>query len=452
MQRGLSLNDRYALAFAQGYNRQQDLGANLLRSSSSLENPNVDIWRALAGHAPGERKPVNDETALTLAAVYACNRVLAESIASLPIGLFRIMPDGDIEPADNRPENSLVAINPSGDSNLYTSYTFRSTGQFHLGMRGNFYARIYRDGRYGARELRIIHPDYCRPFFDPTNGKLFYEVLPNPSMGYVGKREILTPDEILHVAALGSDGICGRSPISILRDTISIGLSNRDYVLQIHQNGGRVRGALKHPGKLTQEDVESLRTNFVSAVNTGKFPMLQSGVEFQAISLTPADAEFINTAKITTSDIARAYRIPPHMIGDLERATFSNIEHQSIEFVKNTLLPWLKNWEAELNRKILPLSLQSTHFFRFNVEGALRGDLRARMDSYTKAIQWGILNRDEVRALENRNKIPGGLGEEYLTPLNMAILGQEPDPNNDPNANNSTDPNNGSAQGSTGGQ
>lgn len=445
-QRVLTLNDRYALAFAQGYNRQADLGAQLRSGTSTLENPSVDLWRALAGYAPGERKPVTDETALTLAAVYACNRVLSEAFASLPVGLFRITPEGDTEPATNRPEHKLVSINPSGESDLYTSYTFRSTGQFHLGMRGNFYARIRRDGRGGARELRILHPDCVRPFFDHQTGKLFYEVTPNPSMGYPGEREILYPYEIFHVPALSSDGIMGRSPISVLRDTISIGLSNRDYVLQIHQQGGRVRGALKHPGKLGPEGVQSLRDNFKGAINSGAFPVLENGVEFQAISLTPADAEFINTAKITTADIARAYRIPPHMIGDLERATFSNIEHQSIEFVKNTLLPWLKNWEAELNRKLLPIDLQATHFFRFNVEGALRGDIRARMEAYTKAIQWGILNRDEVRELENRNRIPDGLGEKFLTPLNMAILGEEPDPNDGGDPNSDTNPDNGTAQ------
>lgn len=449
MSRGqtLSINDRYRLAFAQGYNRAQDLSAEF-RSTGSASLKNVPDWllQSIFGYLPGSKvTEVNDERALTLAAVYACNRVLADSIASLPIGLYRITPDGDTQPADRRPEHRLVAITPS---DLYTSYNFRSTGQFHLGLRGNFYARIRRDGRGGARELRILHPGCVRPFFD-KNGDLWYEITPNPAMGYPptgDKKEIIRPDDILHIPALSTDGVVGRSPLQVLRETIAIGLSNRDYVLQIHEQGGRVRGALKHPGKLGPEAVADLRENFVNAVNSGRFPMLENGVEFQAISLTPADAEFINTAKITTTDIARAYRIPPHIIGDLERATFSNIEHQSLEFVKHTLLPWIKNWEAELNRKLLPLDLQDTHFFRFNVEGLLRGDIRARMEAYTKAIQWGILNRDEVRELENRNRIPDGLGEIFLTPLNMAPLTEEtiegqanPDNQQTPDGNGTTE-------------
>jgi HK97 family phage portal protein len=406
----MTINERY----------RQELYAQRSGQSSGLENPSRWLSDIFGGNASKSGVAVNDETALTLAAVYACNRVLSDSLASLPVGLYRTEPDGDVRPADNRSENRLMAVSPS---EMYTSYTFRSTLQFHLGLRGNAYARIIRDGRGGARELRIVHPDYCRPLFH--QGKLYYEVTPNPHYGESGKREVLYPYEVLHVAALSMDGIIGRSPIALLRDTIGVGLSNRDYVANIQKNGGRLRGYLKHPQKLTAEQVSNVRANFKDPINRGEFPILENGLEFSTVSLSPADAEFINTANLTTLDIARAYRIPPHMIGDLSRATFSNIEHQALEFVKHTLLPWIKNWEQELNRKLLPNDLQSTHFFRFNVEGMLRGDIKSRMEAYTKAIQWGILNRDEVRALENRNRIPDGLGEIFLTPLNMAPLTDE---------------------------
>jgi HK97 family phage portal protein len=202
-------------------------------------------------------------------------------------------------------------------------------------------------------------------------------------------------------------------------------LGNRNFISKIQKRGGRVDGVLRHPNKLSPEAVGDLRENFKGALQTGNFPILQNGVEYQSISLTPMDAEFINTHKLTARDVAAAYRVPLHMINDLERATFSNIEHQSLEFVKNTLLPWIKNWEEELNRKLLPADVQDSHFFRFNVEGMLRGDFRTRMDGYARAIQWGILNRDEVRDLENRNKIPDGAGEIFITPLNMAPLTEE---------------------------
>lgn len=390
-------------------------------ATSSLENPSSWFIDWASGGYSSSGVAVNDESALTYAAIYACNRVLADSLASLPVGLFRTTADGDIMPAYKRAEHKLVAVNPSGDSNLYTSHTFRSTLQFHLGLRGNAFARLLRDGRGGVRKMRIIHPSLVRPFF--SNGELFYEV--GQDTTFNTEREILLPDEILHLAALSTDGINGRSPISLLKDTIGIGLGNRDYISKIQKRGGRVEGFLKHPNKLTTEQVDGLRTNFKGAMQRGDIPLLENGAEYTAVSLTPNDAEFINTHKLTVRDIASVYRVPLHMIGDLERATFSNIEHQALEFVKHTLLPWIKNWEAELNRKLLPYDLQESHFFRFNVEGLLRGDIKSRMEAYTKAIQWGILNRDEVRALENRNRIPDGLGEIFLTPLNMAPLTEE---------------------------
>lgn len=421
----MTINEKYAL-----------LRAGELRSNStSLENPANWLLDWATGGYSQSGVAVTEETALTLSAVYACNRVLAESIAQLPISLYRRSESGEVLKADRRPENKLLATSPSP---FYTSYKFRETLQFHLGMRGNAYSKIYRDGRGGAKELRILNPQFVVPFW--YESKLWYEV----QMGaYHGQkeREILNPSEILHLAALSTDGINGRSPIQVLRETIGIGLGNRNYVSKIQKRGGRVDGVLKHPNKLTPEAVGDLRENFKGALQSGNFPILQNGVEYQSISLTPMDAEFINTHKLTARDIAAAYRVPLHMINDLERATFSNIEHQSLEFVKNTLLPWIKNWEEELNRKLLPADVQDSHFFRFNVEGMLRGDFRTRMDGYARAIQWGILNRDEVRELENRNKIPDRAGEIFITPLNMAplteegmqlsLFGSQPDNNND---------------------
>ena len=440
--RGLTINDRYRLLFAGGYNRHADLGTEFRSLSSSLENPVSWLINLLNGQESQSGVPVNDETSLRLSAVYACNRVLSDSIASLPINLYRSLPGGGSEIANRRPEQRLVAESPSPD---YTSYTFRSTAQFHLGMRGNFYARIYRDGRGGARLLRILHPDTVRPFYH--QGKLYYEINPNPAMGYDEPRAIFTPDDVLHIAGLGASGIIGKSPLEVLRDTIGIGLGNTQYVANIQKNGGRVRGYLVHPtGKLGAEQINELRDNFKTPLQRGDLPVLTGGLEYKSVSLSPADAEFINTAKLTTQDIARAYRVPPHMIGDLERATFSNIEHQSIQFVQQTLLPWLKNWEAELNRKLLPTDLQGEYYFRFKVEGMLRGDILSRYRAYAIARQWGWTNADEIRDLEDMNPLPDGQGQLYLTPMNMVPADMvedqfQGDPNTDNNTNTTDDGN-----------
>jgi HK97 family phage portal protein len=276
-------------------------------------------------------------------------------------------------------------------------------------MRGNAYARIYRDGRGGARELRILHPNFVRPFMH--KGSLYYEVQPNPAMGDTFTSAIiLTSQEILHVKNMSSDGLLGRSPIQVHRDTIGIGLSNRNFVSDIHKNGGRVRGALTHPGKLDAEQVNNLRTGFVSAINEGRFPMLQNGVDFKALSLTPADAEYIRTHNLTAIDICSIYGVPPHKIAILDRATFSNIEHQGIEYVQETLLPIVKNWEPELKRKLLPQDLKKNHHYRFNLEGRMRGDTISRMRAYAIARQWGWLSADEIRELENMNPLPDSQG------------------------------------------
>jgi len=419
MQGRLSINEKYRLILDAGYKREQDLGVAFRSGpTSSLENPSSWLINLLNGSESQSGIPVNDESSQRLAAVYACNRVLADFIGSLPVGLYRKLPGGGSEPADRRPENKLVSTNPAPDFGLYTSNTFRETGQYHMGLRGNFVARIYRDGRGTARNLRILHPDFVRPFL--YKGKLYYEVSPCPSWGYDEPREIFSADDILHVAYLGFDGIRGKSPIEVLRDTIGIGLGNTQYVANIQKAGGRVRGFLMHPaGKLGAEQINDLRDNFKAPLQRGDIPVLQGGLEYKSVSLTPADAEFINTHKLTRNDICSAYRVPPHMVGDLERATFSNIEHQQIEFVQQTMLPILKKWESELNRKLLPLDLQGEYYFKFNVNGMMRGDLLNRYRAYAIARQWGFKNADEIRALEDENPLPDEQGKIYLTPLNM---------------------------------
>lgn len=423
MQGRITINDKYQLIRQHigdtGLDRP-DVFAELRSGlTSSLENPSNWLINLLNGMESQSGISVNDETSQRLAAVYACNRVLADFIGSLPIGLYRKLPGGGSEPADRRPEHKLLATNPAPDFGLYTSNTFRETGQYHMGLRGNFVARIYRDGRGTARNLRILHPDYVRAFV--YKGKLYYEVSPNPSWGYDDPREVFSSDDILHVAYLGFDGVRGKNPLEVLRDTIGIGLGNTQYVANIQKNGGRVRGYLVHPagGKLGPEQINDLRENFKAPLQRGDLPLLQGGVEYKNVALNPHDAEFINTHKLTRGDICSAYRVPPHMVGDLERATFSNIEHQQIEFVQQTMLPILRKWEAELNRKLLPFDLQGDHYFKFNVNGMLRGDILTRYRAYAIAKQWGFKNSDEIRALEDENPLPDGQGQIYLTPLNM---------------------------------
>lgn len=413
------------------------MAAEFRSGTSGLENPAKWLFDLFGGATSQSGIQVNDESAQRLAAVYSCNRVLAETIGAMPISLYRKLPGGGAEVAERRPEHRLLSFDPAPDFGLYTPIAFFETCLYHLGLRGNFYARIYRDGRSTARNLRILHPDYCRPYL--YNGKVFYDVSPYEPWGYTDKRATFSADDIFHVAYLGFDGIKGKNPLEVLRDTIGIGLGNVQYLANIQKQGGQVRGMLKHPNKLQPDQIDDLRENFKNRLQSGDIPLLQNGAEYERIALNPIDAEFINTHKLTRTDIATAYRVPLHKINDLERATFSNIENQQIQFVSDTIVPINRKIEAEARRKLLPFELQGEYYYRFNVNAMLRGDLLSRYRAYAIARQWGWKSADDVLALEDENPLPDNQGKIYLNPMNMIPADQIENQYVDGNASNSND-------------
>lgn len=434
-----SINERYA-RLRNNNGGVIPSGVNA-RSVSSLETPASWFLDWAGGGNSAAGPTVNDDSALSLAAVYACNRVIANAFAALPVGLFR-REGGGTYPDDSRPEHRVVAEEPSP---LYTSFVFRQTMQMHLNLRGNAYARLYRDGRDTVREMRIVHPSYVRPLL--YKGRVWYDILEGGMLGdSASPAEVVRDTDMLHVKSFCMDGLVGKSPIAQHRDTIGIGLSNRAFLSEIHRNGGRVRGAITHPDQMTAEQVAGIRAGFIDAVNSGKFPVLENGADFKAISLTPADAEYIRQHSLTQLDICAIYGVPPHKIANLDRATFANIEHQSIEFVQETVLPVVKNWEPELKRKLLSESLRPSRFYRFNLEGRMRGATLDRMRAYQLALTGGWMNADEIRELESMNPLPDGQGQIYLTPLNMVPSSQLLDDGGQPA--NDTENGTGATQGS----
>lgn len=394
--------------------------------STNLANPAAwlfDMW----GGKTKSGVSVNDETALCHTAVYACCRVLSDSIASLPLEVFRQLPNGNTELAASHPVHRLVNTAPS---KIYSSYNFRAAAQLHIGIRGNAYARIFRDGWGRPTELRLLNPSQVAPFFHEN--ELFYRV--------EGERLPLTPDEIIHVAGLSWDGVTGKSPIQVARETIGMGLAATQYGAQIFGTGTHLSGVLQHPGKLTPEQVDKLRMswkrNHGGAENAGGIAVLENGMTFLPISLTPQDSRFIESQKLGIADVARIYRVPLHMIGELDRATFSNIEQQSIEFVQHTLRPLVKAWEQELNRKLFRPSEQGEYFVRFNLNALMRGDMKARADFYARLFNMRAISPNEIRQMEGMNAYEGG-GEYYLQ-INMS---NNPDPQGDANGVGETDTN-----------
>jgi HK97 family phage portal protein len=406
---------------------------------SSLTNPSEWLYTLLGGSKTHAGVTINQETALAHAAVFACSKVLSESIASLPLELFQYQ-DDETTKLTNDSRYILLNAEPS---ELYTSYDFRATAMLHVCLHGNFYASIVRDGNRRPAELRIIDPATVTPYI-ANDGNLYYKIA-NVS---TPKK----PSEILHVKGLSTDGIIGRSPIQIFRENIGLGIATIETQGSLWKNGMLSMGYLKHPLKMTSEQVidirENFRLNYSGKENAGKMPVLQGGMEYIPLTLKPSDAMFIETAKLSRQDICSIYRVPPHMIGDLERSTNNNIEHQSLEFVRDTLRPILKSWEQELNRKLLFQSEKTTRFFRFNVDALLRGDTQSRGEYFTRALG-GVSNpawmtQNEIRAIDNLNPIEGG---DILYSPSMNGQGAQPIPSEipattDTNGNDNNDSNN----------
>jgi len=353
---------------------------------------------------------VTDESAMTLAAVYACNRVLCNAVASLSVHLFEELDNGDLERVKG-PEDDLISRTPS---DLQTSFVFRHTMQLHWGLRGNAYARIIRRGGR-AVQLRILPIGSVRPFLYKDN--LYYQYSPPDGAA----QEILIPDDVIHLMGLSTNGIEGKSPIQAMRESIGLGLSSRNYANKIYKRDGRLDGIIKHPGKLDVDGAKLISQTFAAAYtgeNFGRIPVLERGMEFQQVSMKPEESAFLASGKVSRLDVCSAYGVPPHMIGDLERSTNNNIEHQSLEFVRDTLRPLVKMWEDELDRKLVPVAKRPTQYYRFNLDSQLRADLVSRYRAYALGRQWGMLSVNDIKRKENENSI-GPEGDVYLTPMNM---------------------------------
>lgn len=421
----------------------QTMQAEVTELRSSLTNP--EQWLSdffTGGMTAGVA--VNKETALTISAVYACNRILSSSIASLSLGLYRQLPNGDIEPVTDIPEYDIVCSEPNS---LYNKYTFDSTTMFHEGLHGNAYTKLYfgRGGRIAKME--IMKPDCVQIFYN--EGTIYY-IYDNP---YSNKRETLADWEVLHFKGISDDGLIGKSPLQVAKSTFAMGIASNKYAESMYKNGGYMKGVVTGPDKLKSEQITELRRSFMSVMqdyeNTASVAVLGGGMDYKQISLSPRDVEFIAASKLTVHDVCRYYGIPPHMVAEMDRATFSNIEHQSIELVMHTLRPIVKKREGELNRRILRKSDKATLFYRYNIDSLLRGDSAARAAFITSMLQNGVFNIDEARKFENMNQLPEGIGKAHYRPLNMVEVGKEPDPtllNNDPAVNGQQNTDNGTPQ------
>ena len=375
----------------------------------------------MGGSASGKR--VNERTSMQMTAVYSCVRILSEAVASLPLNVYRYTENGGKETAIDHRLYRLLHDEPNPEM---SSFIFRETLMTHLLLWGNAYAQIIRNGKGEVIALYPLMPDRMTVDRD-KNGKLYYKYTKsNDDAATMDTGSvILAPSDVLHVPGLGFDGLVGYSPIAMAKNAIGLAIAAEEYGSKFYANGAAPSGVLEHPGTLKDPARvrDSWNSTFGGSSNSHKVAVLEEGMKYTPISISPNEAQFLETRKFQINEIARIFRVPPHMVGDLEKSSFSNIEQQSLEFVKYTLDPWVVRWEQALYRTLLSEEEKKTLFFKFNVEGLLRGDYASRMNGYATARQNGWMSANDIRELEDLDRIPAELGGDlYLVNGNMLPL------------------------------
>ena len=361
---------------------------------------------------------VTEESSISFSAVWACVRVLSESVAILPINIMQIENSGRRVPAKSHDLYSVIRKRPN---KLMTAYTFWSTVVVHLCLYGNAYIRINREPRtFKIKELIILNPK-----------KMVCGVVKN-DMIYLYDGTPLTSSDLLHFKGFSLDGITGKSPIAVARENIGLGMSAQTFGKKFFDNGARPTGAFTSPTILNDAQFARQRTlidkMYSGAQNAGRPLLLEGGMKFEPFSIPPDDAQFLQTRKFSIEEICRLYRVPPHMIASLDRSTNNNIEMQDTEFWRDAVAPYCKNIEEELNLKLLTESESENFYFNFNMKGMMRGDMASRASFYQMLFNSGALSPNDILRLEDMNGYEGG-DDKYLqlnlTPVQLLTKSTE---------------------------
>lgn len=369
-------------------------------------------------------KRVNERSAMQMTAVYSCVRILSEAVASLPLHIYQ-QEEGHSTKAVDHPLFSLLHDEPNPEM---TSFVFRETLMTHLLLWGNAYSQIIRNGKGEVVALYPLMPDRMKVDRD-GNGQLYYEYMVSSADPKVNPSGMvrLSPFDVLHIPGLGFDGLVGYSPIAMAKNSIGMAIACEEYGAKFFAHGAAPSGVLEHPGVLKDPSKlrDSWQATFGGSANSGKVAVLEEGVKYTPISIAPEQAQFLETRKFQINEIARIFRVPPHMVGDLEKSSFSNIEQQSLEFVKYTLDPWVSRWEQAMTKILLTPEEKKKYTIKFNVDGLLRGDYQSRMNGYAIARQNGWMSANDIRRLEEMDPISEDEGGDlYLVNGNMLPLAQ----------------------------
>lgn len=390
--------------------------SNRIAEGTPASRPERWFLDFIGGEPTYSGKQINEWTALNSSAVFGCIRILSETVASVPLHLYRRTDKGK----DRAQEHPLYSVLHDMANPEMSSFTWREVLQGHLGSWGNAYSEVQRDGAGNVIALWPLLPDRTWP--ERNNGILWYNTIIN------GEPISIPSNRVLHIPFFGFDGLLGYSPIKLAREAIGLAMATEEHGSRLFSNDARPGGYLKHPGNLTEEAKKGLRNDFEAKhqglENRHRLAVLEEGMEFQTVGIPPEDAQMLQTRKFQIAEIARWYRMQLHKLQELDRATFSNIEQMAIEFVQDTMYPWFSRWEAAIKTQLLTPRERQDYFAEFLIEGLLRGDIQARFNAYSIARQWGWMSANDVRERENMDKLPGEQGDIYLIPANMMPAGE----------------------------
>jgi HK97 family phage portal protein len=388
-----------------------DLLGSLFTGSfrAGVPGPGDDYWYNPVGVMTAAGVRIDDEGAKKVSAWFRGRDLLATSLAMLPLGMnVRLPGDGGRDAAPDHPLDDVIGRKPNP---WQDAFQWRRQAMFHIIDHGNHYSRIVSGARGFVDELRPIYPTRVTPELLDV-GRVVYRVKSKNG----ATTETFTQDEIFHLRGACDDGVEGKGVLEYARDSLGLGLTLESYAAKIFGRGGLRAGVIEVPGTLNEDASKRMAQSFVTAVGNWHLPkVLEQGSTFKPDTLDPEKAQMILSRQFTVNDIARWLGLPPHMLGDLERSTNNNIEHQGQEFVTYSLGPWLTLFEFSINDQLV--TKPQTYYAEFVRDALVRGDIAARWAAYQIAVSTGTFTRNEVRELENKPKLPG-----LDTPLDPAHL------------------------------
>lgn len=389
-------------------------------AATNLATPEKWLVEWFTGPQSGTGLTVTTSTAQRLTAVTAALRVISETEAVVPLPVYRKRSTGGKDRADAHP---LYRVLRNQANPWQTAYEFRRMMTWHAAAGGAAYAQIVQRGDGAIEALVPLLPSRVRPDV-LVDGSIVYRYTQKH-----GPERVFRFEEVFKLLPFSEDGVTSKSLVEVCQEAVGVGLAAEDFVARFYGNSAVPGGVLTHPSRLSKESAGRLRDEWkkrFSAEKTGSVAVLEEGMKFESIGMALKDAQFLESRKFQVTEIARMFRLPPHLLADLERSTNNNIEHQSLEFVTYSMSSWFVMWEQAIWRDLLTETEQADYFAEHLLDALLRGDITSRYSAYAVGRQWGWLSANDVRERENMNPVEDG--DLYLSPMNMTPAGQIPDP------------------------